>query len=134
MKCIPKYTFHERTYCNTVDELRKNHAHLLQTCRHVRYMWIPDTDTIVVVVSNVAAPGAQAKEALLEQERLAPFRKLLRQLNPDCGDIEGDGFAQLRERCLAMVPLDSEHVARANQGERIDESTALLGFEGGDSQ
>ena len=43
-----------------------------------------------------------------------------------------------------MVPLDPEHVARVNQteaefwrlseGERIDESTALLGFECGGSQ
>merc|ERR1719429_85933 len=93
LQCIPKYTLHERTYCTTVDELRKNHARLLQTFRHVRYMWIPNTDTVVVVVSDVAAPGAKAKEVLPDEQRLAPFRKLLRQLNPDCGDIEGYNFA-----------------------------------------
>jgi len=144
LKCIPRYTLHERTYCTSVEELRKNHAYLLQTYRHVRYMWIPNTDTIVVVVSDVAAPGATPKAARPEGERLEPFRKLLRQLNPDCGDIEGDNFAQLREKCLVMDTLNAQHVAQVNQteaefwhlseGERIDDSTAILGFECGGSQ
>merc|ERR1712061_75703 len=76
LKCIPQYTLHERTYCTTVAELRKNHAELLQTYRHVRYMWIPYTETVVVVVSDLAKPGAKAREALPEQERVKPLREL----------------------------------------------------------
>jgi len=144
LQCIPRYTLHERTYCTTVDELRKNHAHLLQTYRHVRYMWVPYTDTIVVVVSDVAKPGVKARERRPEKERVAPFRRLLRELCPDCGDIEEDGFAQLREKCLAVDPLSPALVAKVNQaeadfwklseGERIDDSVAILGFECGGSQ
>merc|ERR1712151_731833 len=144
LKCIPRYTLHERTYCTTVEELRKNHAHLLQTYRHVRYMWVPNTDTVVVVISDVAKPGAAAKEARPEKERVAPFRELLRELKPDCGNIEGDSFAQLREKCLMMDPTNPRHVARVNkaeaefwklsEGERIDDSLAILGFECGGSQ
>jgi L-galactono-1,4-lactone dehydrogenase len=33
-------------------QLKKDHARLLQEYRHVRYMWIPHTDTVVVVISN----------------------------------------------------------------------------------
>jgi len=144
LKCIPRYTLHERTYCTTVDELRKNHAHLLQTYRHVRYMWVPYTDTIVVVVSDVAKPGAKAQERRPERERVAPFREILRELRPDCGNIEEDGFAQLREKCLAVDPTSPAVVAKVNraeaafwrlsEGERIDDSVAILGFECGGSQ
>merc|ERR1740129_212524 len=144
LQCIPRYTLHEKTYCTTVEELRKNHACLLQTYRHVRYMWVPNTETIVVVVSDVAKPGAKAKEQRPEHERVAPLRALLRELRPNCGDIEQDNFAQLREKCLAIAPLDAKHVARVNQaeaefwklseGERIDDSLAILGFECGGSQ
>lgn len=144
LKCIPRYTLHERTYCTTVEDLRKNHARLLQTCRHVRYMWVPFTDTIVVVVSDIAEPGAQAAQMLPEKERVKPLRELLKQLLPSCGDVSGDNFAQLREKCLAIDPLNPRHVAKVNQaeaefwklsqGERIDDSTAILGFECGGSQ
>merc|ERR1740123_552376 len=72
LKCIPKYTLHEKTYCTTVDELRKNHVRLLHTYRHVRYMWVPNTDTIVVVISDVAKPGAKPKAQKPESVRVKP--------------------------------------------------------------
>jgi len=144
LKCVPQYTLHERTYCTTVPELRRSHKELLQTYRHVRYMWIPYTDTVVVVVSDVAKPSAQAKPAVPEEQRVEPMRGLLRQLSPDCGSLEGLGFAQLREKLLALDPLCPKHVARVNQaeaefwrlseGERIADSTQILGFECGGVQ
>jgi len=144
LKCIPKFMLHERTYCTTEADLRSNHARLLQTYRHVRYMWVPYTDTIVVVVSDVAAPGASAKAGMPEAERLKPLQGLLRELDPKCGSLEGDNFAQLREKVLVLDPLNAAHVARVNkaeaefwrrsEGERIGDSTAILGFECGGSQ
>jgi len=107
-------------------------------------MWIPYTDTVVVVVSDVAKPGAVAKEALPESERVLPFKELLRELEPDCGDLDGENFATLRERCLRVDTLNPDHVARVNRaeaefwrrssGERIADSTAILGFECGGVQ
>merc|ERR1712087_291311 len=88
--------------------------------------------------------GAVAKAARPESERVEPFRKLLREMKPNCGDIQEDSFAQLREKCLTIDPLNPRHVARVNQaeaefwklsqGERIDDSLAILGFECGGSQ
>ena len=40
------------------------------------YMWVPYTDTIVVVVSDVAKEGAKAVPALPEEQRVAPLKKL----------------------------------------------------------
>eukprot|EP00439_Symbiodinium_sp_Y106_P072516 s318_g13.t1 len=118
------------TYCVTYDELERDHKRLLQTYRHVRYMWVPYTDTIVVVVSDVAEPGAEAKPALPEEQRVEPLKVLLRSKN----------FAQLRERLLELDPLDPAHVAKVNQaeaefwrrsaGERIADSTETSGVPG----
>lgn len=145
LQCVPLYTLHERTYTTTVEQLRKDHAKLLQTYRHVRYMWIPYTDTVVVVVSDVAKPGAKAaKEAVAESERVKPLQNLLKQLKPDCGSLEGDNFAQLREKLLVLDPLNPKHVSKVNaaeaefwklsSGERIADSTEILGFECGGVQ
>jgi hypothetical protein len=101
-------------YCTSISELRKNHADLLQKYRHVRYMWIPYTDSVVVVVSDVAAPNAVAKDPLPEQERLQPFQDLLRKLDPNCGSLNGDNFAMLREKALRLDPLNADHVAAAS--------------------
>lgn len=144
LQCVPQYTLHERTYSTTVDEVRKDHARLLQTYRHVRYMWIPYTDSVVVVVSDVAKPGATAAASAPESERVKPFITLLQKLQPDCGSLDGLNFAQLREKLLVIDPLNPDHVAKVNKaeaefwalssGERIADSTEILGFECGGSQ
>ncbi|CAJ1388962.1 unnamed protein product [Effrenium voratum] len=148
LKVIPRYTLHEKTYCCTYAELERDHKRLLQTYRHVRYMWIPYTDTIVVVVSNVpkdALAAAKSCQAPLpEAQRVEPLRRLLRQLQPNCGDLDGKNFAELREKLLVLDPLNPSHVAKVNQaeaqfwrkssGERVADSTEILGFECGGSQ
>jgi L-galactono-1,4-lactone dehydrogenase len=144
LQCVPRYTLHERTYTTTVEELRKDHAKLLQSYRHVRYMWIPFTETVVVVVSDEAKPGAKPEKVASESERVKPLQNLLKQLNPGCGNLEGLNFAQLRERLLVIDPLNPDHVARVNSaeaefwklssGERIADSTEILGFECGGVQ
>lgn len=145
LQCVPQYTLHEHTYTTTVEKLREDHAKLLQRYRHVRYMWVPYTDTVVVVVSNIAEPGAKVtKAAVAEAQRVKPLQDLLRQLKPDCGSLEGDNFAQLREKLLVIDPLNPDHVAQVNgaeaefwklsSGERIADSVEVLGFECGGVQ
>lgn len=40
------------------------------------YMWVPYSDTIVVVVSDVAKPGATPVPPLPEEQRVEPLKKL----------------------------------------------------------
>jgi len=144
LRCVPQYQLHEKTYCTTPSDLRKEHRNLLNNYRHVRYMWIPYTDTVVVVVSNVAEPCAQAVPGLPMSERVKPMVDLLRKLKPNFHDVEGKNFAQLREDLLNMDPLNPSHVKRVNEaeaefwklstGERIADSTEILGFECGGRQ
>lgn len=143
LKCILRYQLHERTYCTTEAELRKNHARLLQSYRHVRYMWIPYTDTIVVVLSDLPKVGAKLNPARPSKERVKPLLELLQKLDPESVD-EGDNFSQIREKILRLDPLNPKHVALVNrteaefwklsEGERIADSTEILGFECGGSQ
>lgn len=144
LKVIPRYTLHERTFCCSYAELERDHKKLLQTYRHVRYMWIPYTDTIVVVVSDVAKAGAKAAQTLPEEERVEPLKKLLKEMQKDCGNLDGKNFAELREKLLVLDPLNPQHVAKVNRaeaefwrrssGERIADSTQILGFECGGVQ
>jgi len=144
LQCVPRYTLHERLYTANTAQIRRDHSRLLKEYRHVRYMWIPYTDTVVVVVSDVAKPNAIAKEAVPEPQRVKPFKDLLRELDPHCGNIDGLSFAELRERCLKLDSLNANHVARVNRaeaefwklssGERIADSTEILGFECGGNQ
>lgn len=42
----------ERTVTMTHDEIRQHHHKLLQENLHVKYLWIPYTDCVVVVTCN----------------------------------------------------------------------------------
>merc|ERR1712136_597270 len=88
-------------------------------------------------------PCALHVDPVPEAERVKPLQDLLRELQPDVGSLDGN-FATLREKLLAIAPLDTDHVAKVNTaeaefwrlstGERIADSTQVLGFECGGSQ
>ena len=112
----------------------------------MRYMWIPHTDTVVVVTLDDApdgmAPPPQPDEAAATKE----LRELL--LAKDAGASAADAaamnFAQLRDALIALDPLSKPHIIEVNRaeaafwakagGQRIDWSDALLGFECGGQQ
>ena len=53
---------------------------MLKANQHMRYMWIPHTDAVVVVTNNPHSPGAAlppAPAAHSDTERMAPLHKLL---------------------------------------------------------
>ena len=50
----------EKTWTATRADVRKNHKRWLADHQHIRYMWIPHTDCVVVVGSNPLAEGADA--------------------------------------------------------------------------
>ena len=88
----------------------------------MRYMWIPSTETVVVVQCDpfdgtVPLTGDIPKSEP-EGYRLAPLRSLAHattQVNSH--QLQSMNFAQLRDCLLAENPLDAQHVARVNQAE-----------------
>ena len=88
MQCIPAHRLVEHTYVLTRKEARDQLSHLLTAHKHVRYMWIPYTDSVVVVTNDpegsvdgdgdVVVPRNQMEYS--DEERFAPLRNLLVQL------------------------------------------------------
>ena len=131
LQCVPAHQLVERTWVSNMKEISSQHNKLLTENRHLRYMWIPYTDTVVVVASNPKKswwhPGALAEakptKPLPDDVRLAPMRKLLQELGPkmlnsDAGwTLDGMSLATLRDELLKIDPLNTEHVKRVNAAE-----------------
>ncbi len=105
----------------------------LRENRHLRYMWLPYTDTAVVVQCNPldsapaaaraaaaasAQPAASSTQSTAE-ERVRPLRELLLRRAPglEAAAVEGLSATELRDALLVLDPLDKDWVAQVNQAE-----------------
>ena len=145
MRVAKAHRLVEKTWTASRADVRKNHKRWLADHQHIRYMWIPHTDCVVVVGSNPLAEGADAPPSAEDSPERArrktePMRRLLRQCAPEV-DGADMGFGQLRDELLKVAPLDLEHVKRVNaaeaefwrrnSGQRCDWSDRILGFDCG---
>ena len=146
LQCVRAHRLLEKTWTTTRAEVEKNHAKWLANHQHIRYMWIPHTDSVVVVGSNPLPEGAAVPKptsAYSEARKTEPMVRLLREVAPEV-DATGMGFGQLRDELLKVAPLDLEHVKRVNRAEaefwkrnagtRCDWSDQILGFDCGGQQ
>ena len=146
IKCVDAHKLVENTWTATPGEIEKNHEKWLREYQHIRYMWIPHTETVVVVASNPLKPGEREpwiRSGMSEKKRVEPLVRLLKEVAPDVNP-ENMGFGQLRDELLKVNPLDFEHVKRVNAAEaefwkrstgtRVDWSDQILGFDCGGQQ
>ncbi len=135
MDCIPSHRLFEHTYVLTRKEAKKNLNDLLKKHKHVRYMWIPYEDAVVVVTndpedehSEQIIQDAAAKEAREANEgggidKMKPLKDLLKMLSEKAGrplsdeSINEKGFGELRDALLAFDPLNGDHVKLVNKAE-----------------
>jgi len=157
LQCVPAHRLLESTWVSNMAEIKKNHAKWLKENQHIRYMWIPFTDTVVVVANNpVPKPGwlpgfltrgpkAPPPSTVTEEERLAEMRALLMEATGvELADIEEQTAFQLRDALIAHDPLDPAWIRRVNKAEaefwkrsagvREGWSDELLGFDCGGQQ
>jgi len=132
MQCVPSHDLVEHTFVLSRAEAKRQRDTLLKEHKHVRYMWIPYTDSVVVVTND---PETDVSEDAPRNERqddavcLQPLRELYQQLlnnnakataatattsDADAGTM---GFGELRDVLLAMDPLNVQHVRKVNQAE-----------------
>ena len=68
-------SFEAEIACRLQDITEKKHRKLLASNRHLRYMWIPYTDTVVVVTNNpiaeVAPPPSPFRPSVLKVSQTA---------------------------------------------------------------
>nr|WKK54373.1 eAncGLDH [synthetic construct] len=161
LQCVPRHKLLEHTFVSNMKEVKKNHKKWLSENKHVRYMWIPYTDTVVVVQCNPLPEGKKSpkfKPKYSEDEKLQHVRDLYRETAkkyraeevaaPSPSDTEPEiselSFTELRDKLLAVDPLNKDHVIKVNQAEaefwkrsegyRVGWSDEILGFDCGGQQ
>ena len=144
---VKAHSLGEHVQVMPASQVGKGHAARLQKHRHVRYMWLPYTDDVVVVTADPlerCPSGVATTPLAAEAERTAALRALLRRYDAAAANDTSLSFADLRDKALAVNPLSVAHVAevnqaeaafwRASQGWRVGDSAAILGFECGGEQ
>uniref|UniRef100_A0A1D1ZQN5 FAD-binding PCMH-type domain-containing protein n=1 Tax=Auxenochlorella protothecoides TaxID=3075 RepID=A0A1D1ZQN5_AUXPR len=156
LRCVPAHRLLETTSVESAAQVRAAHATRLAAARHLRYMWIPHTDAVVVVQSVEAGPEAAARaEAEIAAAAAAAGRgkadpaAALRALAVTARLLSEREAAplsafQLRDELLAHAPLDAGWVRRVNAaeaaywrgsaGHRVGWSDEVLGFDCGGQQ
>jgi L-galactono-1,4-lactone dehydrogenase len=153
MQCVPAHFLQQHTYVLSREDAVAQIPALLQQHQHVRYMWIPYANAVVVVTNDpvdqqTASANPTPQELAYQHE---PLVTLLLQVNAERDgspltkkSLAGYGFAELRDMLLAYDPLNVEHVKRCNQAEaeywhraagtQIRPSDHLLQFDCGGQQ
>ncbi|CAM0151412.1 unnamed protein product [Urochloa decumbens] len=154
LQCVERHQLVEHTFVSNADEVMKNHKKWLSENKHIKYLWIPYTDTVVVVQCNPPSKWRSPKltskygrdEALqhvrnLYRESLKKYRTETESNDPE---IDKLSFTELREKLLALDPLDKDHVMKVNKAEaeywkksegyRMGWSDEILGFDCGGQQ
>lgn len=148
LRCIPRMSLHEKTNMYTKKSIGgQEHLKRLRENRHVRYMWVPYTDAVLSVTSNPVpstTPLLQISKHDVDH-RKNPLAELYSELKKvPYNEAASKGFGELRDVLLDMNPLDTTHVKTVNtaeagywkstEGERIADSTDVLGFDCGGQQ
>lgn len=155
LQCVDAHRLVERTAVMTRSQAVQGHAERLHDNRHVRYMWLPHVDCVVVVTCNasdgvdveLAREAARLGDLHSIEEHLAPARKLLLE-HPRCAHdavaVCDMPFVTLRDELLALDPISVDwvrkvseveaHFWRCSEGVRIDWSDRILQFNCGGQQ
>ncbi|KAG5555826.1 hypothetical protein RHGRI_006466 [Rhododendron griersonianum] len=161
LQCVDRQELLEHTFVSNMKEIKKNHKKLLSENKHVKYLYIPYTDTVVVVTCNPFSKWKgppKFKPKYSQDEAIQPLRDYYQESlkkyrgegnvskSPDKGeaDISELSFTELRDKLLALDPLNKDLVVKVNQAEaefwrksegyRVGWSDEILGFDCGGQQ
>lgn len=155
LQCEKAHRLIEQTFIATRSDVRAHHHRWISEHRHLRYMWIPYTDSVVVVTANVFhgsddmqnEVNARLLARLSTREAVHAAEQLLLS-HPRCNlsrdTVQSLSFTELRSELLRLDPLNATWVARVNaaevefwglsQGTRVDWSDRILQFDCGGQQ
>jgi L-galactono-1,4-lactone dehydrogenase len=145
LRCVPLENLEEVTKVFRLEELKKIHTRLLLENRHVRYMWYPFTDSVVVVTSNPTSKTA-APVALSHSHSLKPLREIMTHRTGGPSERPGDptSLAAFRDALISLDPLNVDFIRQVNkaevqcwknlEGTRIGTSPEILSFDCGGQQ
>lgn len=156
LKCIPQLTLRETTKAlsrkSILNDRSGLHYSRLMTNRHVRYMWIPYTDSVVSVSSQECKDGnctakSQTQACIgdpKESMQVLLRSKMQHESSADVSINPNETVAGLRGQLLELDPLNTEYIKAINKAEaeywkksqstRTDDSVKILGFDCGGEQ
>jgi len=159
LQCVKQHNLEECTFTASREDIVKNHAEWLRKNKHIRYMWIPYTDKVVVVTNNPTDKASTLGEASDDEEeglRTRPLRHLLKtsidnidprrreKLGLDADLVDSLNFAECRDWLLKFDTLNTDHVKKINRAEAefwanshgrvVGDSSEMLQFECGGEQ
>ncbi|KAK7267145.1 hypothetical protein RIF29_19809 [Crotalaria pallida] len=161
LQCVDRQELVEHTAVSTMNEIKKNHKKLLSENKHVKYLYIPYTDSVVVVRCNPVSKWKgppKFKPKYTKDEAIQHVRDLYRESLHKYGEgyrdksseenseknIDELSFTELRDKLIALDPLSKKHIIKINQAEaefwqksegyRVGWSDEILGFDCGGQQ
>jgi L-galactono-1,4-lactone dehydrogenase len=153
LQCVKKHVLIEKTQLMTLQEVKQNHLKWLNEFQHLRYMWIPYTDGVVVVQCRPATPQDDLNhfppvQFDLDTRLEAPRRLYVKKAKQYQHHIDPEyktwNFTKLRDKLIEFNPLDKQHIIEVNasekefwkfsQGYRIALSDDIVGFDCGGQQ
>ncbi|KAL1330531.1 hypothetical protein HN51_047780 [Arachis hypogaea] len=160
LQCVDRQELVEHTAISSMNEIKKNHKKLLSENKHVKYLHIPYTDSVVVVRCNPVSKWGppKFKPKYTKDEAIQHVRDLYRESLKNYGaygskgsssgdseqNIDEFSFTELRDKLIALDPLNKEHIIKVNQAEaefwkksegyRVGWSDEILGFDCGGQQ
>ncbi|EFJ51000.1 hypothetical protein VOLCADRAFT_88191 [Volvox carteri f. nagariensis] len=153
LRVVPREPLIERTFTASRAEVHRNHVKWLQQNKHIKYLYIPYTDTVVVVQVNPprtpeelqAAREEAAKPAHPEAERTHALRRLYATVAaPESAPTASTTISATAPAPDTAAPTDPWWVAAVNAAEaeywrrsagvRVGFSDDLLAFDCGGQQ
>ncbi|XP_073151718.1 L-galactono-1,4-lactone dehydrogenase, mitochondrial-like isoform X2 [Henckelia pumila] len=157
LQCVERQELLEHTYVSNMKDIKRNHKKLLSENKHVKFLYIPYTETVVVVTCNPLSKWKgppKHKPRYTQEEAVQHVRDLYRESlkkkiianNPEENDVDINelSFTELRDKLLSLDPFNKEHVMKINQAEaeywtksegyRVGWSDEILGFDCGGQQ
>jgi hypothetical protein len=90
-QAVPLQRLREQTFVATAKQVARNHASWLRSNKHLRYMWLPYTDSVAVVQVNPDGPPA------------TPCQPGEQQLGGDAGGLQAQQVAEAPGRVSGNV-------------------------------
>ena len=151
LQCVRSHKLLVHQFVATRSEVLQRHRQWLLGHQHVKYLWVPYADSVVVFHYDPVPDEYSIPETIQQTKRyvLGPLRQLLRQLIKKHNRTLPANYltmssTDLRDHIIQMAPLDLDHVRALNAAEaqvwqrstgyRVDWSDNVLGMECGGQQ
>uniref|UniRef100_A0A6B2L2Q7 FAD-binding PCMH-type domain-containing protein n=1 Tax=Arcella intermedia TaxID=1963864 RepID=A0A6B2L2Q7_9EUKA len=145
LQCVPEHNLEEITTVHTRSEVKRNHSTWLKENRHLRYMWIPYTDKVVVVKCNPhSSEPPYTHHTYFNNKAKEDFNSTMQEVLKSKGmEPQVDlPFTQIRDDLLS--PPTCQNISFVNElesrywesieGSRVGRSSNILGFDCGGHQ